>query len=124
MSDSVQLSDAEWQIMNLIWERQPIMAQDVIAAVCEPSGWTPSTVRTMLHRLAKKGSLLYTPEGNRYWYRAGVRRVDCVRQAARSFLDRVFDGNAAPLLNHFVRSTKFTPEELVELRQLLDRKEQ
>jgi BlaI family penicillinase repressor len=119
----MEISDAEWQIMNLIWDQQPILAQDVIAALKDASGWSPATIRTMLHRLVKKGALTFTEDGNRYSYRAAVRRADCVRHAARSFLDRVFDGEAAPMLAHFVRNTRFTPEELAELRRLLDQKE-
>lgn len=123
MTEAVELSDAEWQVMNLIWERHPITAQDVIGTLAEPCRWSPATVRTMLHRLVKKGALHFTPEGNRYWYRAAVRRADCVRKAARSFLDRVFSGEAAPLMAHFVRTAKFTPDELAELRRLLDQQE-
>lgn len=124
MEEPVELSDAEWLIMNLVWERQPLMAQEIIAELKEPSGWSPATIRTMLHRLIKKGALDYQSEGNRYLYRAAVRRADCIRRAAKSFLDRVFDGEAAPLLAHFVRTTRFTPEELSALRKLLDQKEQ
>ena len=124
MSVTVELSDAEWQIMNLVWDRQPIMGQDVISALAEPCAWTPATVRTMLHRLVKKGALEFTPEGNRYWYRAAIRRADCVRRAASSFLDRVFGGEAAPLLAHFVRTAKFSPAELAELRNLLKPKDE
>jgi BlaI family penicillinase repressor len=123
MDDPVELSDAEWLIMNLIWERQPLMAQEIIAELKEPCDWSPATIRTMLHRLIKKKALDYQPEGNRYLYRAAVRRADCIRRAARSFLDRVFDGETAPLLAHFVRTAKFTPEELAELKKLLNEKE-
>ncbi len=123
MAEMVELSDAEWRVMNLVWERTSVSAQDVIAALAEPCGWSAATVRTMLHRLVKKGALAFTPDGNRYEYRAAVRRADCVRRAARSFLERVFNGEAAPLLAHFVKSARFTPEELAELRELLDRQE-
>jgi BlaI family penicillinase repressor len=123
MAKTVELSDAEWQVMNLVWDRQPIMAQDVIGALAGPCEWSPATVRTMLHRLVKKGALQFTPEGNRYLYRAAIKRTECVRRAASSFLDRVFGGEAAPLLAHFVRTAKFTPEELEQLRTLLDQQE-
>ncbi|HEY1066574.1 MAG TPA: BlaI/MecI/CopY family transcriptional regulator [Pirellulales bacterium] len=123
MAQTVDLSDAEWRVMNVVWERQPLLAQDVIQAVAEPCEWTPATVRTMLHRLVKKGALSFTEDGNRYLYRAAVKRADCVRRAARSFLDHVFRGDAAPLLSHYVRTAKFTPEELAELRKLLDQQE-
>lgn len=122
--EPVELSDAEWLIMNLIWDRQPLMAQEIIAELKDPCDWSPATIRTMLHRLIKKNALSYQADGNRYLYRAAVRKVDCVRRAAKSFLERVFDGEAAPLLAHFVRTSKFTTEELVELRKLLDEKGQ
>lgn len=123
MAETVELSDAEWRVMNLVWERTSVSAQDVIAALAAPCGWSQATVRTMLHRLVKKGALAFTPDGNRYDYRAAVRRSDCVRRAARSFLERVFNGEAAPLLAHFVKSARFTPEELAELRELLNKQE-
>lgn len=123
MPEPVELSDAEWRIMNLVWDRQPIMAQEVISALADAAEWSPATIRTMLHRLVKKEALNFTPDGNRYVYRAAIRRADCVRRAARSFLDRVFGGEAAPLLAHFVRSTNFTPAELKQLRELLDQQE-
>ena len=120
----VELSDAEWLVMNLVWERQPIMAQEIISELKEPCSWSPATIRTMLHRLIKKGALDFQPDGNRYSYRAAVRKADCIRRAAQSFLERVFDGEAVPLLAHFVRNVRFTPEELVALRKLLDQQEQ
>ena len=52
----------------------------------------------MLHRLVKKNVLAYEPQGNRYVYRARARRSDCVKQAGRSFLERVFEGEPAPLV--------------------------
>jgi BlaI family penicillinase repressor len=73
----------------------------------------------MLHRLVKKNVLTYEPQGNRYVYRSRVRRSDCVRQASRSFLERVFGGESAPLLAHFLRTAKLSSDEIAELRQLL-----
>ncbi len=63
MAEPVELSDAEWQVMNLIWDRPPSLAQKVLAPLAEPCGWTPATIRTMLHRLVKKGTLDYRPDG-------------------------------------------------------------
>lgn len=117
----VSISDAEWQVMNIIWDGQPLSAQDVVAKLEDEADWAPATVKTMLHRLVKKNVLTYQPQGNRYVYSSRARRSDCVRQASRSFLQRVFAGESAPLLAHFLRSSKLTPDEIVELRQLLDK---
>ena len=116
----VSISDAEWHVMNVVWDGQPLTAQEVIAKLKAEADWAPATVKTMLHRLVKKKVLTYQPRGNRYVYSARARRSDCVRQASRSFLERVFGGESAPLLAHFLRSSKLTADEIGELRQLLD----
>lgn len=119
----MQISDAEWIVMNLIWESQPLEARQVIDQLAAANDWSPATVKTMLHRLVKKGALSTESLGKKYLYRSGVRRHDCIRRASRSFLDRVFGGNAVPALLHLVKTSKLSAEELAELRVSLDLKE-
>ncbi len=118
----MQLSDAEWIVMNAIWDSQPTEASDVIAAVGSANDWSAATVKTMLHRLVKKGALLAEQIGKKYRYTTAVRRGDCVRRASRSFLDKVFGGHAAPALLHLVKTSKLSADELAQLRALLDLK--
>ena len=118
----MQLSDAEWIVMNLIWDSQPTEASDVIVALGSVNSWTDATVKTMLHRLVKKGALTTEQIGKKYRYTAAVRRSACVRKASRSFLDVVFGGDAAPALLHLVKSSKLSKDELAQLRELLDKK--
>ena len=87
---SVSISDAEWQVMNIVWDSQPLAAQQIIVRLQGESSWAPATIKTMLHRLVSKGVLTYDAQGNRYVYRARARRGDCVRAASRTFLRRVF----------------------------------
>jgi len=76
-----------------------------------------------MYRLVKKGALSHKLQGKKYIYRANVRQHDCVRRASRSFLDRVFAGQAAPALLHLVRTSKLSDEEVAQLRALLDSKD-
>ncbi|MBL9124965.1 MAG: BlaI/MecI/CopY family transcriptional regulator [Planctomycetaceae bacterium] len=119
----VSISDAEWHVMNVIWDGQPLTAQEVVGRLAAETEWAPATVKTMLHRLVKKEVLTYELQGNRYVYRARARRSDCVRAASRSFLARVFGGESAPLLAHFLRTSKLSPDDIAQLRQLLDERE-
>ncbi|QDS93845.1 Methicillin resistance regulatory protein MecI [Roseimaritima multifibrata] len=118
----MQLSDAEWIVMNLIWDSQPTEASDVIAALGTANRWSDATIKTMLHRLVKKGALNTELIGKKYRYTAAVRRSACVRKASRSFVDRVFGGDAAPALLHLVKTGKLSEDELAELRELLNSK--
>jgi BlaI family transcriptional regulator, penicillinase repressor len=119
----VSISDAEWQVMNVVWDGQPLTAQEIIGQLEDQATWAPATVKSMLHRLVRKNVLTYEPQGNRYVYRSRVRRSDCVRQASRSFLERVFGGESAPLLAHFLRSSKLSADEIAQLRSILDEQE-
>jgi BlaI family penicillinase repressor len=123
MADALAISDAEWQVMNVVWQDQPVEAQHVVDRLADANGWSGATVKTMLHRLVKKQILAFDQNGKRYLYRAIVRRSDCIRQASRSFLDRVFGGSAAPALMHLVNTCRLSDQELAELRRLLDQKE-
>ena len=104
----MQISDAEWVVMNLVWSSSPIEAAEVIDRIAADNGWTAATVKTMLHRLVRKGALATEQIGKKYLYTPAVRRDACVRQASRSFLERVFGGDATPALIHFVKTSSET----------------
>ena len=118
----MQISDAEWIVMNLIWSSSPIEAAEVIDQIAADNGWSAATVKTMLHRLVRKGALATEQNGKKYLYMPAVRRDACVRQASRSFLDRVFGGEATPALIHFVKTSKLSAKDVAEIRALLDKK--
>lgn len=118
----MQISDAEWIVMNLIWSSNPIEAAEVIGRLAAANSWSAATVKTMLHRLVRKGALSTEQAGKKYLYKPSVRRDTCVRQASRSFLERVFGGETTPALIHFVKTAKLTEKDVEEIRAMLDRK--
>lgn len=123
MAGSTSISDAEWHVMNVVWREQPVEAQPVVDELAAAHGWSVGTIKTMIHRLTQKGVLAYDVEGKRYRYRAVVDRDTTVRQASRSFLDRVFGGAWAPALLHLVEDSELSQTEVAELRRLLDDKD-
>ena len=72
---------------------------------------------------ASKRAVKYVEEGRRYHYRPAVTEEACVKKKTQSFIERVFDGAFSPLLVHFVRDAKLSPEEIKELKRLLEEKE-
>jgi len=119
----VSISDAEWQVMNVVWDRQPLTSQDIVAALEGEADWAPATIKTMLHRLVRKNVLTYETQGNRYVYSSRVKRSDCVKQASKTFLERVFDGQSSSLMAHFLRNSKLSQDEIAKLRTILDEQE-
>ncbi len=124
MSLPPKISAAEWQIMELVWASHPASASQVVAALPADLGWSETTVKTLLSRLVKKGALDYAREGRRYLYSPTVSREECVRTEARSFADRVFQGNTSPMLAWFVQQTPLSDVEIAQLQELLDQKKE
>ena len=123
MSRIPRIADSEWAVMKVLWDRSPRTAQEVIAALTDSHDWSPKTVKTLLNRLVKKGALDFEVDGKRYRYRPRVRRADCVAAETSSFLSRVFDGSLAPMVAHLVDRESLSPDQIEELRRILDQEE-
>jgi len=116
------ISEAEWEVMNVLWDADELGANEVADELCKRMEWHPKTVKTLLGRLVKKGALRYREDGNRYLYRAAFPRDRYVAAESRSFIQRVFGGEATPAVLHFVETMNLSDDDLRELRELLDRK--
>lgn len=124
MSKVPRISDAEWEVMNVIWERSPITANEVVETLSGRTDWNHRTIKTMLNRLVKKGALTYKQQGKAYLYTPRIKREACVREESKSFADRVFGGDPTPLLANLVKNTKLSPDDIKKLRQILKEKEE
>src|SRR5512140_2217325 len=92
MARPPQISDAESEVMKVLWETSPLTGNEV----AERMNAHPKTVKTLLGRLVKEGAVKYREEGNRFLYRPAFAREEYVAEESRSFLRRVFSGDAAP----------------------------
>jgi BlaI family transcriptional regulator, penicillinase repressor len=122
MPRRMQISDAEWDVMETIWDAGAGTAADVIRSLRETHDWNHSTIRTLLARLVEKGALAYDVAGARYVYRPAVSRERCVRQKGRSFVEQVFGGDVGALLLHFVADASLDSDQIQQLRQQLAQK--
>lgn len=115
----MRFSEAEWKVMRVVWRRPGVAVREVVAELEGETGWSYSTVKTMLARLAEKGVLSLEKDANLYRYTATVNERDARRSALRSLLDRAFDGTLGSLLHHLVAEEKLSRREVEELRALL-----
>jgi BlaI family penicillinase repressor len=113
MAKAPAISEAEWDVMKVVWDHEPVAASDVAERLAAERDWHPQTVKTML-------ALTYKPEGKRYLYRAKISRDACARHESRSFLSRVFDGSVTPAVVHLLTHSKLSDDELKQLRRILD----
>ncbi len=123
MAQVPRISDAEWAVMEVLWQQHPVTALDVVQKLGPARQWQDQTIRTMLRRLIDKGAVHFRAEGKTYYYEPAVSREQCVRVESRSFLERVFGGAAKPLLVQMVQDADLSIEDIAELKRLLSRKE-
>ena len=123
MKELPRISEAEWDVMSVVWAHEPVTAQEVHQHLVGQRDWNQRTVKTLIGRLVKKGVLEFEEDGKRYLYSARVAREACVRAENRSFVDRVHGGEASPMLAYFLRHSQLSKAEIDELKRLLDAKE-
>jgi BlaI family penicillinase repressor len=114
-----RISDAEWEVMKVVWRQAPCSAHDVVSALASSKTWSAATIKTLLNRLHSKGALRFEKVGKSYLYHPAFTE-DRLRSAeAESFVDRVFDGSLSPMIAHFARSKKLSEKDLDELERIL-----
>ena len=120
MSDEINISDAEWIVMDAVWKRGTATAAEVIHDVAELRDWSHRTIRTLLARLVEKGVLNAAEQGHRYVYSPAVTRQRCVRSESRTFLEKVFGGDVSSLLLHFAKESRMPAEKVEQLKRMLE----
>ena len=113
------ISSAESVVMEALWRRSPLTAEELFAEVAGGQGWAEGTLKTLLARLHKKGAVSTEKDGRRFLYRPLVARADYVESESQGLLDRLFDGRLAPLVSHLSAAKALTPEDIAELKRLI-----
>jgi BlaI family penicillinase repressor len=120
MNNVPRISDAEWEVMKVLWAQAPCTANDVIEALRTRTDWNPKTVRTLLTRLTQKNAIAYAQENRVYTYYPLVSEADSVQVETHSFLKRMHGGAFKPLLMNFLKEERLSAEDIQELKALLD----
>jgi BlaI family penicillinase repressor len=117
---SISISDAEWEVMELLWEAAPRTSADLCGVLEQTKRWKRATIMTLLSRLIGKGVVATTGEGRPWQYVPAVPRESCVARETRGFLDRMFSGALLPMVAHCIEHHQLSAREIAELRALLD----
>lgn len=116
---AARISDAESAIMDALWTLGPLSAEQIITNVAPRQGWAPGTAKALITRLLKKGAL----EGRRsvagYRYHPLVERGEYVHSESKGLVDRLFGGELAPFVAHFVESSALSADDVKRLKTLI-----
>lgn len=118
-----RLSDAEWNVMNVLWKDGTTALGEVVDKLKPITGWSRNTVLTYLTRMEGKGLVDIDRSEEPHKYMAKVTREECAVKERINLLNRVYGGAAGELISAFLKETKISSEERDELRKLLDEME-
>ncbi len=116
----MNISEAEAQVMEVLWHRHPLSTEEIAAALQGRQDWQLATIKTLLNRLLNKGAVSADKDGRRFLYSPVLRREDWVAEQSNSLLDRLFDGSLAPLVAHFSSRRKLKASEIKALKKLIE----
>lgn len=118
---TLTLTAAEWKVMRVLWSRYPLTVREAAEALEDETGWAYSTVKTLLSRLADKGTVAAGKRGNARIFAPLITEKAARRAALRTLIDRAFDGTFGSLVHHLVADQKLSTGDRDHLRALLER---
>lgn len=116
-----KLTEAEWAIMRVVWEKQPCAAGTVQDALERSRNWAYSTVKTTMDRMVAKGLLSIQTIRNLNLFTASVTEVQAKRGELRTMLQRAFDGTLTPMMRFLIENEDLSEEELKQLRHIVNK---
>ena len=117
--EHIRLTEAEWAVMECLWEKEPRTGREVVQWLGKCMGWTRSTSLTLLRRLEAKGAVAGEADGDRKVFRPLIRREDAALRETKSLLDRVYKGSVSLMVSALTKKQPLRQEEIDELYSIL-----
>ena len=114
-----QCTEAEWKIMEVLWESSPRTMSEITKTLEPATGWSRHTVITLLKRMQEKGTVAVDEGGNVKRYTPLLSQEEASAQQTKKLLSHVFSGQASLLINHLVDSGEITLKEMEDLMDMM-----
>lgn len=122
--ERISLSNAEWRIMDFLWDKNPATIADMVHYFDGITNWDRHVVIMMLKRMEAKGAVAWQTVGRAKQYYPVIEREQSCVQETKDFLERVYKGSLGLMLTTMVKQEKLVKGELEELRRILNEGEE
>lgn len=123
MDQEIDLSPAEWRVMECLWEKSPLTGRELTEKLGQEMGWNRSTTLTLLRRMEAKGTVSADSSGTVKQYFPAVQRADAAMQETENFLHRVYHGSLSLMVSALTRKKALPQKEIDELYAMLQKLE-
>lgn len=114
-----QISEAEFEVMKVIWKHAPISTNEITEKLTQTTKWRPKTIQTLIKRLVTKGALSYEKQSRVFVYTPLIEEKEYIGHESHSFLERYYDGDITAMLSAYIEDDKLSESEIDTLRSLL-----
>ena len=122
MRELPQISEAEFEVMKIVWKYAPINTNEITEKLTQTTNWSPKTIQTLIKRLVSKKALTYEKQSRIFVYTPLVKEDEYIRRESNTFLNRFYDGNITSMLASYLEDDKLSETEIDTLRSLLSEK--
>jgi len=122
MKKMPRISEAEWEVMKVLWKKSPLTANRIVEVLSKRAVWQRETIRTLINRLVQKKAVRFEKKGRQYEYYPAVAESECIKAQTRSFLRRFRAGAIEPMLAALVEEERLSAEQIARLKEILDAK--
>ena len=116
---TISLTDAEWEVMECLWDHAPQTGREVVSSMKEKMGWARTTTLTVLSRLEGKGAVASDNQGKLKQYKPVILREEAAAKETETFLQRVYEGSLGMMVSSLTKSEKLTQKDVDELYSIL-----
>ncbi len=122
MEKRPEISEAELEIMKVLWAKKLPMSVQAICDDMVDTEWKYSTVATLLGRLAKKGAIEGKKKGYLYFYKTLLDEQEYKISQAKKFVSKLYDGSVKKLVASLYENKELSDKDIAELKKLFDLK--
>ena len=120
MSKLPSISEAEYEVMKIVWASAPISTNEVVERLVNTTAWTPKTIQSLLGRLVKKEVLSYEKNGRVFVYTPLVKEEEYLEKESSTFLKKFYNGTLSSMVVNFLKQDKLSKDDIQELKQILE----
>lgn len=124
MQEKPEISNAEFEVLDVLWDNHPATSNDVVVRLNDKKDWHEKTVKTLLGRLVKKEVLGFDKQQRQYLYYPLIAREDYTKKETTNFVSRLFKGKIAPMVAGFANQNSLSKQDVSELKALIKEWEQ
>lgn len=120
MKNEINISESEWTVMEYLWNN-PMVTITEIRKALSPTGWSDSTIKTLVRRLVSKNAIAINDEAATFRYYPLLTQQECRLKETKSFINRVYDGSVSMLVTNLAADSNLTDKETEELLALIEK---